>query len=262
MSKNQSNPARFSRAFGGACAMAAFLAATPVAAQMEHLQLGFVHDSLTGNRSDWVESMAQAAFRFAPESRGVLASRYAERYDDTAREITYEGHTKLGAAGVHYTFGVGSENSFFAEKTYGVGAGWALGGGWVVDGSVKRKQYANNDSDTLRLGFERYFGNWRAGYVLNQDISKDVGSDVRAHAVSLSYYFGERASMTLAVSDGKESDVSATGQVLAPVDVRTVAVYGEMPMGKDWSLLPSVGWTEQGTNYERVTLGLAVRFTF
>jgi YaiO family outer membrane protein len=120
-----------------------------------------------------------------------------------------------------------------------------LPGGWGLGFGVRQTEYNFATTNLLALSAERSFGNFRGAYTLysNRVEGSPNGS---AHRFELSYLYGDRNTIGLAYTTGRDIDNIAPSPGLAISDVRDWTLSGRHWLSPNWALTYDVLSQEQG----------------
>ena len=130
--------------------------------------------------------------------------------------------------------------------------------GWLGHVGLKTTEFNDVRVNQGLLMVEHYFSNFSAAVAVRP--SRAFGSTANSTELRGGYYYGDRNSVSLSLSDGREATSIGTGVVLT--DVQTVAIFGRHWLTRNWSANYAIGHTSQGDFYNRngVTIGLDYAF--
>ncbi len=134
----------------------------------------------------------------------------------------------------------------------------ALPGGWGLGFGVRHREYNFGTSSLLALSAEGGWGSVRSGYTLFVD-SSGAGAARRAH---VSYSYGERNTIGLAYTTGRDSEMPTLPLGLQTQDVRDWTLSGRHWLSPNWALTYDVLSQEQNGFYRRQGLRLGVSRSF
>ena len=136
-----------------------------------------------------------------------------------------------------------------------------LPGGWGLGFGVRQNEYNFATSHLLSVSAEHYWGNFRGAYTLysNRIEGADLGS---AHRIQLNYFYGERNTVGLSYTSGRdiESLTLPFGQQLS--DARDWTLSGRHWLSTNWALTYDVLTQEQANLNRRQGLRLGVSRSF
>jgi len=137
----------------------------------------------------------------------------------------------------------------------------ALPGGWGLGFGVRQTEYNFATGNLLSLSAERSFGNVRSAYTLysNRAEGTDLGS---THRFEVSYLYGERNTIGLAYTSGRDIDSVALPSSLSFSDVRDWTLSGRHWLSPNWALTYDLLSQDQGSVYRRQGLRLGVSRSF
>ena len=241
-------------------AMAAPAAAQPAAPAHNRVQLLAEHSSLDRGLGSWSEVGVQLSRHWSVRQVAELGLVRTRRFglDDDQLQAGYS--TPLTPA-------LTASLQASLSPTHRVLPKHALGGqlqyefapGWLAHGGLRHTRYDTAEVDLLRLGLERYVGDfsfsgtWTGGRSLGQDLQ---GLELRA-----AWYYAEESSVGLIAVRGDEATQLGAGRVVL-ADVRGGAVVGRHRMAPGQWLVWSLQRTRQGDFYTRTgaTLGFQLAF--
>lgn len=152
------------------------------------------------------------------------------------------------------------------SPTHRVLAKYSLGGafqyeftrGWLGHGGLKTTEFNDVRVNQGLLMLEHYFSNFSWAVALRP--SRAFGTGANSTELRGGYYYGDRNSVSISLSGGREASNVGTGVVLA--DVRTIAIFGRHWLNNNWSANYAIGHTRQGDFYNRngITVGLDYAF--
>ena len=253
-------------------ALAAITCASVVAAAVveaeprAEFEAGRGADRLTNNFDPWRNDYLEGEYswlRFA-KVRGRL--NRTTRFDLTDMEVIAGATHPLwpAAVGQVQVSSSRSANSrpanFLPERSAELGLTQSVGGGLVIGGLLRRREYANSEVETVKPGGEWYFGVYRIGYAY--ELSRlDTGDFGAVHSFSGSKYYGERSSLNLVFAQGRGIEKISEMRVEA-FDTRGVALWGRHWWGASWGVTYGVRHLVQGDFYELTGAHAGIRYGF
>jgi YaiO family outer membrane protein len=166
------------------------------------------------------------------------------------------GHdiTALGAPGVR-ALDLVPRYTLYSHVTH------SLPGGIGVGLGVRHSEYNFSTASLLALSAERNWGSFRGAYTLysNRTEGTSLGS---AHRFEVNYLYGERNTIGLAYTTGRDLDVTALQIGSAFSDVRDWTLSGRHWLSPNWALTYDVLTGDQGNLYRRQGLRLGVSRSF
>jgi YaiO family outer membrane protein len=136
-----------------------------------------------------------------------------------------------------------------------------LPGGWGLGFGVRQSSYNFVTNTLYSMSAERYIGSFRGGYTLFS--SRTEGTDLgTSQRVQLSYQYGDRNTVGLAYTTGREIDNFAMPLALTLNDARDVTLSGRHWLSTNWALTYDVQSHEQATLARRQGLRLGVSRSF
>jgi YaiO family outer membrane protein len=137
----------------------------------------------------------------------------------------------------------------------------SLPGGWGLGFGVSQSEYNFATTNLLSVSAERYFGSFRGAYTLysNRSEGTALGSSRR---VQVDYMYGDRNTVGLSYTTGRETDILGPAIGLPYTDSRDLALSGRHWLSPNWALTYDVLSGEQGTLIRRQGLRLGVSRSF
>jgi YaiO family outer membrane protein len=137
----------------------------------------------------------------------------------------------------------------------------SLAGGWGLGFGVRQTGYNFLTTNLYSVSAERYVGNFRGAYTLYS--SRTDGADLgAAHRFQVNYLYGERNTVGLAYTTGRDIDNVAMPLGLSPSDARDLTLSGRHWLSTNWALTYDLLSHEQGTLARRQGLRLGVSRSF
>ena len=226
------------------------------------IEVGYGHETLTNSGLDWRVTHLDLSRQIADRHTIYGGLRDVRRFGLADTDATIGFYYPLDAtwtsvleASVSPYHHVLPKYALFGQLQK------ALGGGWGANVGLRHSEYERSVVDIFSATAERYWGNWRGAYTLY--VGKPQGaSSASAHRFQLTHFYGERNSIAIGYTTGREVE-----NVGPPVGVRSTAVNGWALVGRHWL---SSAWAltydlvshEQGTLYRRQGLRVGVRHSF
>lgn len=129
---------------------------------------------------------------------------------------------------------------------------------WLAHGGLKTTDFNDVRVNQGLLMVEHYFSNF--SWALAVRPSRAFGSTANSTELRGGYYYGERNSVSLSLSGGREATNIGTGVVLT--DVQTVAIFGRHWLNRNWSANYAIGHTSQGDFYNRNGITLGINYAY
>ena len=136
-----------------------------------------------------------------------------------------------------------------------------LPGGWGLGFGVRQTEYNFATTNLLALSAERSFGNVRGAYTLYSSRAEGSGLG-SAHRFEVSYLYGERNTIGLSYTTGRDIDSFAPSPGITPSDVRDWTLSGRHWLSPNWTLTYDVLSQEQGPLLRRQGLRMGVSRSF
>ena len=136
----------------------------------------------------------------------------------------------------------------------------ALPGGWGLGFGVRQSEFNFVNANLLAFSAERYFGNFRGAYTLYS--SRTDGTPMAsAHRFQVNYFYGERNTVGLAYTTGRDIDHLGLAAGFPTSDVRDLTLSGRHWLSPNWALTYDVLSQEQAM-YSRQCLSFGVSRSF
>jgi len=138
----------------------------------------------------------------------------------------------------------------------------ALPGGWGLGFGMRQTDYNFASSQLLALSAERQFGSFRGAYTLYSTRTEGAGLG-SAHRFEVSYLYGERNTIGLSYTTGRDVDNVGMPAAFSASDVRDWTLSGRHWLSPNWALTYDVLSGEPGAFYpKRQGLRLGVSRSF
>ncbi len=136
----------------------------------------------------------------------------------------------------------------------------ALPGGWGLGFGVRQTEYNFASGNLVSFSAERAFGSFRGAYTLYSNRAEGAGLG-SAHRFEVNYLYGERNSVGLSYTTGRDIENVAPPGTLALAEVRDWTLSGRHWLSPNWALTYDVLSQEQ-LLYRRQGLRLGVSRSF
>jgi YaiO family outer membrane protein len=136
----------------------------------------------------------------------------------------------------------------------------ALPGGWGLGFGVRQSEYNFASANLLSFSAERAFGSFRGAYTLYSSRAEGTGLG-SAHRFEVNYLYGERNSVGLSYTTGRDIDNLSIPSTLSLSDVRDWTLSGRHWLSPNWALTYDVLSQEQ-VLFKRQGLRMGVSRTF
>lgn len=202
-------------------------------------------DALTSGAASWQDQAVTLGLRASARTGLSITGERLERFgmDDQRLqgELSFAMGRRLtvGIEGeVSHTHEVVAKHGGAAQLHLSLPAGWGV----AARGSVRR--YSNVEVQGASFSLERYWGNFLASYSA-APVRLANAPVVTTQSARLTRFFGERGSLTLMGTSGKEVEaLSASGPLVAAV--RAAGAWGVIPVAPHFALT----WGADVTRYE------------
>lgn len=230
--------------------------------RMSEVELGATRENLSKGLPDWRSLYLEGAHYIADRQTLYGGVRRTERFNkyDTEEWIGY--YHPLAPTWTLLLEGSVSEQHQVLPK----GAAFAqiaklLPYGWGLNLGMRRSEYTTSGVNMLVAGAERYWGNWRAAYTLYSG-RPDGGPSAESHRLQLTHFYGERSSVGIAYTFGREVENVGPPVGILTSDIRDLTINGRHWLTTDWALTWDLVAHEQGTLYRREGFRLGLRYRF
>lgn len=136
-----------------------------------------------------------------------------------------------------------------------------LPGGWGLGFGVRETEYSFSTRNLLSFSAHRDFGNFRGAYTLYSNRAEGAGLG-SAHRFEVRYLYGERNTIGLAYTTGRDIDNVGLPLPFSSSDVRDWTLSGRHWLSPNWALTYDVLSQDQGSLYRRQGLRLGVSRSF
>jgi len=191
-------------------------------------------------------------------SGGTYAARTISTGDIDYRFALHQGTGQNLAALAEP--GVASLGDLLPRYTLSTSFTRALPGGWGLGFGVRQTEYNFATASLMSFSAERAFGSFRGAYTLYSSRVDGAGPG-SAHRFELRYLYGERNTIGLAYTTGRDIDNLALSAALSTTDVRDWTLSGRHWLSPNWSLTYDVLSQEQAL-FRRQGLRLGVSRSF
>lgn len=223
-------------------------------------ETGINRETLDNGADDWQNVYAHVDRRGADDLLFSLTLAEHRRFSRADEQLA------LGAAfrpAANWTVNAGltlSPNALFLpESVVDAGASRQLGNGWVAGASLRYRSYPGNDVSTWGVTVQRYFGNFRAAW--HVDNTRLASSSSFTHRGVLNYYAATGSRYGLTFATGDEVEIVAPGQLLE-MQITALSLSGRHPLGDRLSILWRLGTHRQDSFYRRNHVGLSLAGEF
>lgn len=227
-------------------------AAAPTPWQVE---LGGSVEHLDNGAPDWRQVDAALRHRFDEQRLGELTLRRAERYGRRDTELGLGAVWPVGEPFVLALRATTAGNAAFLPRHGGqVDAFWRAPQGWVLGLGLTRNLYDTPEapatgSSLLRMGVERYVGDWRFGGGWTR-ARLDGGSYAHGWRAQVDRFIGDGARLGLAVGGGRELESAPQGVLSTRVEA--LALVGRLPLSEGWALVGEASHTRVSDFEQRI----------
>ncbi len=223
-------------------------------------ETGINRETLDNGADDWQNVYAHLDRRTSGDRLLSLTLTEHRRFSSTDQELAVGAAVRPAAS---WTVNAGltlSPNAvFLPERVVDAGASRQLGNGWGAGLSLRHRSYPENDVSTWGTNVERYFGNYRVAW--HVDNTHLASSSSFTHRGVLNYYAPSGSRYGLTFATGDEVEVVAPGQLLE-MQITAFSLSGRHPLGDRLSILWRLGTHRQDSFYRRNHAGLSLAGEF
>lgn len=225
-------------------------------------EAGVSHEDLTNNFPSWRSHYIEGVHYYAPRETVYGAFREVDRSGHVDHEAQASVYHPVGPASTLLLDATYS-SSHITLPRWSMFAQWehSFWDGWGVLAGMRRREYTDNRVNIGNLTAERYIGNYHVAYTLFRSDVQRAGSET-SHLLQATYYYGERNSVGLVYTNGRELEFDAASQSTLVFDIRALAVTGRHWVTRGWAVSYSVYEHEQGNAYTRKGVNLGIRHAF
>ncbi|MEN9543390.1 MAG: hypothetical protein RLZZ598_223 [Pseudomonadota bacterium] len=210
------------------------------------IESSLTHEHLSNGSPDWRQLDLALRRRLDGGAVVDLGLRQAERYDATDRELGIGATWPVAADWQLALRGTTAGSAAFLPRNgIAFDVSRQLGSGWLANAGMTRNRFAPTDvsatgTTLLRLGLERYFGDWRlaSGWTRGR---LDGGQAANGWRFQVDHYFGEAGRIGLLVAGGRELEAAPLGLISTRVD--SAVLLARWRMAEGWSLTVDAGRT-------------------
>lgn len=224
-------------------------------------ELGATHERLDRGRDPWRSVYVEGSWRHAGGRTLYGGLRQTERFrqrDDEVQAGFYQPFASDWTVQGEVT--ASPEHHVLPEHAFMLGFARRLPHGWVASVGLKRTEYTATASHLATVGLERYTGPWRLAYTLYAGRPDGASTGV-AHRLQADYAYGERSSVGLALTRGREIENAGPAGIIVS-DVQELGLIGRHWLSARWAVSYEALVHEQGDLYTRRGLRVGLRRLF
>lgn len=217
------------------------------------LELGA--DSLNNGSPDWHAATLRATHAFGERRLLDVAINQTRRFGLTDHQLALAYITPL-AQGLVATVDAGaSSHRVLARDSAGIALQYEFAPAWLVHGGLRSSGYDSVRVNQGLVMLEHYVGNYSAA--LSWRPTRAFGTTVHGVALQAARYYGDKSSLGLILSSGREASSIPNGVAIG--SVRALALVGKHQFDPAWSLNYAFSHTRQVGLYTRkgLSFGLA-----
>ncbi len=246
--------------------LACFPAAGAEGPALRGLQPPRMSLSFESSRERWNDPLVQwqsdtERSSFADDTRRLYGFRIPMRLADVPTSGTAKWQYSLREQ--FNTSAVG-----LTSPVYGLVPRYAVGGqavksfasGWDIGLGLRQKNYGSTNISVMALGAQRQWGPIRGAYTLYSGYG-DTSAPVPSQRIQLMYDYGNRSTIGLSYTAGKELEPGFAPLALTPIDVRDLSLSGNHWLAPQWAFTYNLSNYET-SSYRRQGLRLGIRHTF
>ena len=129
--------------------------------------------------------------------------------------------------------------------------------GWVARAGLGHRRFADDRSEGLTVGIDRYYAAFRFSLGLNLSSLDSAGSAL-SQVASVDWYRSDRQRYRVTLGSGKELDTIADGTRVLESRVRSLTIAGQHQVNPRYAIGWWLGIVEQGTFYDRRYAGISL----
>jgi len=225
------------------------------------VELSHSRESLSNNRADWTSTELALSRELRERHTLYGGLRTTRRFGQNDSEGRIGLYYPLAAAWTAVVEGsVSPSHNVLPEYSVYGSLHRMLGGGWGLAAGLRHSEYSTTGAQVTSLSAERYWGNFRGAYTLYSG-RPDGAPSGAAHRFQLNYYYGERSTVGLSYTMGREVENLGAAGVLSS-DVRDWTLSGRHWLTPQFALTYDLVNHEQGNLYRRQGLRIGLRHLF
>ena len=226
------------------------------------IEAGKSHETLSGGRADWSSVSVDAAYTKGPRETIYGGLRETRRFSQQDEQATIGLYEPIGTSWIAVFEGTVSPTHRVLPEYSGYAQLQRLfADGWIAAVTVRHTEYTASGANMVAPSVERYWGNFRGAYTLY--LARAEGAPwATSHAAQVSYYYGDRNSITLAGALGQEIENVGSPPQLVTTQVRSLTLSGRHWITRSWAVTYELLNHEQGNLYTRRGGRLGVRYRF
>lgn len=222
------------------------------------IALGSTYENLDNGQPSWKQLFTNASHEANWGHYRFGVSR-DERFGESDVTVSIGGDLEFPAAWrAGLDIATVSDARFQPELSYAGHVARSLHDGWVLNLEYGQREYSTATVSSIVATIEKYAGNFRLAYALGNSRLNGAANSLN-HRLSVSRYYGERASIGINLTTGEESEAISANRVLQ-TRVRSISVNGRQELNESMDVLWWLGTHEQGDFYRRTFIGVAVSF--
>ncbi|MBU0588312.1 MAG: YaiO family outer membrane beta-barrel protein [Gammaproteobacteria bacterium] len=237
-------------------ALAQAAAATPP----NTLEMSHDQQNLSNNSPDWRETALRynrsLGVRHGLDLTVLQASRFG--LNDEQLLLSYV-RPLSDRVGLTADASASPGHNFLPQRSLALTLDYGFAPAWLAYVGLKNTRYTDTTIEQGLLMVERYIGAFSVAAAWRP--VQALGTATSSHELRGSYYYGDKNSITLLVSDGQESTQINSNQI-SLANVSTTALYGRHWISRDWALTYALNSTRQGDFYTRNGLRFGVQHIF
>lgn len=226
------------------------------------VEVGTMPQWLTNGRGTWQEYYVDLLHRYGKNDVVYGTLRETRRFGQNDTQAVVGTYTALSPRVIAVLEASGSPTHNVLPTWSASGQlGYLFDGGWGVYAGMRHTDFPGAQVNTALFLIERYFGNFRAAYALNESWLSGSGA-APMHAVTLNYYYGNRNQLTLAVANGREVENVGPPQGVISSNVTSASFNGRHWVTRDFAVSYEVFYQNQAAFYAQTGVRLGLRYGF
>lgn len=226
------------------------------------VEAGYTQDTLDKGYANWSSLYLDASHRLRTRQSIYGELRETRRFDLRDREVSVGYYHPLNEtwAGL-IEASLSPEHNVLPKYALFGQLKKTLDSGWNMQAGVRHSRYNTASSDLMVLTGERYWGSFRGAYTLY--LGKPQGAPTASsHAGQLSFYYAERNSVTLGLTQGRQVENLGSGIGLLITEVSSASLSGRHWLNADWGISYEATLEHQGSLYSRKGARFGLRRVF
>lgn len=216
-------------------------------------------EKLSNNSPNWRESGVGVKFDLKPRQTLDLAASDVHRFGIHDSQYAF-GYTQPLNPKLVANIGATASptHRFLARHAFTAGMQYEFAKAWLIHAGMRNSSY---DAVSVNEGIfmlERYVSSF--SWALGWRPTRAFDTTVHSYELRGTYYYGDRDSIGLILSNGEEASSVPNGIVLT--DVRSAALVGRHWLAPRWAVSYAATYSRQGDFYSRKGLNFGIQYAF